>query len=164
MTVPPKADGGGPGVVNPLGLDGFASLVEALEGPVGFVGLLALVAPISWTASRWRTTTGHVRRQYRWVTLIQLSMLPIPVVVATAPVGLGAALAIIYTLVAQTLIAILQWRAYDVDVVIRRALLAGLTLAAGLACSSTIRQNRATDALNHHSFDRTTQQCPPGFP
>lgn len=135
MTVPSKRDGAIPGVVNPLGIDAIAWLVDALEGPLGFVGLLALVAPIAWTASRWRTTTGHVRRQYRWVTLIQLSMLPIPVVVATAPVGLGAALAIVYTLVAQTLIviAILQWRAYDVDVVIRRALLAGLTLAAGLA-------------------------------
>jgi signal transduction histidine kinase len=135
MTVPSKPDGAVPGVVNPLGIDAFASVVDALEGPLGFVGLLALVAPLAWTASRWRTTTGQVRRQYRWVTLIQLSMLPIPVVVATAPVGLGAALAIVYTLAAQALIviAILQWRAYDVDVVIRRAILAGLTLAAGLA-------------------------------
>jgi signal transduction histidine kinase len=81
-----------------------------------------------------------VRRQYRWVTLIQLSMLPIPVVVAAAPVGVGAALAIVYTLVAQAMIviAILQWRAYDVDVVIRRALLATVTLASGLAIYAAI--------------------------
>lgn len=140
MTVPSKPDGAIPGVVNPLGIDALEPVVEALAGPLGFIGLLALLTPLLWTATRWRTTSGEVRRQYRWVTLIQLSMLPIPVVVAAAPVGVGAALAIVYTLVAQAMIviAILQWRAYAVDVVIRRALLATLTLIAGLAIYAAI--------------------------
>ncbi len=140
MTVPSKPDGAIPGVVNPIGVDAFEWVVDALAGPLGFIGLLALLTPLLWTATRWRPSSGEVRRQYRWVTLIQLSMLPIPVVVATAPVGVGAALAIVYTLVAQAMIviAILQWRAYDVDVVIRRALLATLTLVAGLAIYAAI--------------------------
>ncbi|MCU0310954.1 MAG: histidine kinase [Acidimicrobiales bacterium] len=140
MTVPSKPDGAIPGVVNPIGVDALEPVVDALAGPLGFIGLLAILTPMLWTATRWRSTSGEVRRQYRWVTWIQLSMLPVPVVVATAPVGVGAALAIVYTLAAQAMIviAILQWRAYDVDVVIRRALLATSTLVAGLAIYGAI--------------------------
>ena len=50
------------------------------------------------------------------------------------PGNLGTALILVQTLATQLLIvvAILQWRAFDVDVVIRRSLLAGTVLVVGL--------------------------------
>ena len=74
------------------------------------------------------------RRQYRWATLLQIAGIVATVVVVGLPGNLGTALILVQTLATQLLIvvAILQWRAFDVDVVIRRSVLAGTLLVVAL--------------------------------
>ena len=86
------------------------------------------------TGVGWRRSSGIRRRQFRWVTLIQLAGLITPVAVFALPGSVGPVAAVANTLVMQVLfvVAILQWRAFEVDVVVRRSTLAASFLVVGL--------------------------------
>jgi signal transduction histidine kinase len=140
ITTPDQLDGTLPGVDNPVGIDAFEPVADGLFQILTGLGFMAALAPLVWTATRWRRSTGVRRRQFRWVTLLQIGVLLLPGLVLAVPGPLGGVLAITQTLVAQVIlvVAISQWQAFDADVVIRRAVLAGVTLASGLAVYAVV--------------------------
>ena len=140
VTTPNKGDGALPGVVNPWGVDGLASVADAVGGSLLAVGFIAGVAPLVVTGVAWRRSSGIRRRQFRWVTLIQLAGLITPVAVFALPGSVGPVAAVANTLVMQVLfvVAILQWRAYEVDVVVRRSTVAASFLVVGLGTYAVV--------------------------
>lgn len=135
VTTPDHLDGSLTGLVNPVGIAALGGSVDALQGVVLALGGLSAVIPLAWAAWWWWRSTGVRRRQFRWVTLILVATSIAPVVVLGAPGAAGPALAILSTLATQVLVvvAILQWRAYEVEVAVRRSVLAVAFLAVALA-------------------------------
>lgn len=135
LTTPDHPDGSPTGLVNPLGIDGLAGIREAMGALVLVITLPATLIPMVWTAWWWWRSAELRRRQFRWATLVQLAWLVVTPIVLGIPGELGPALAIATTLGTQALfvVAILQWQAYDVDVVVRRSVLAASMAAVALA-------------------------------
>lgn len=133
ITTPDHPDGPVPSLHNPLGLRAFTWAAGAATA-LTIIGAVVGLAPIVLTAVRWKRSTGVRRRQFRWATLIQAGSLPVGFVLLSAPAPFVPLLAIGQTLAVQVLIvvAILQWQAYEIEVVVRRSLLAGSALVAGL--------------------------------
>ena len=140
VTTPDQPDGTLPGVTNPVGIAALEPVADSLVMVFSGLGFLATIVPLVWTATRWRRASGVRRRQFRWVTLLQLGWIIAIPLVLSVPGPAGGTLAILQTLIVQALllVAISQWQAFDVDVVIRRAVLAGATLAAGLAVYAAV--------------------------
>jgi len=140
ITTPDQLDGTLPGVTNPVGIALFEPVADGLFVVFNGLGFLATIVPLVWTATKWRRAAGVRRRQFRWVTLLQLGWLIAIPLVLSVPGLAGGTLAIAQTLIVQALlvVAISQWQAFDVDVVIRRSVLAGTTLAAGLAVYAAV--------------------------
>lgn len=141
VTTPDRLDGAVPGVVNPVGVDALRAVTDAIAAPMLMLNLVAVLVPLVWTAVWWKRSTGVRRRQFRWVTVLQLVWLVIPLFLfGVLPVALAGPVAIAQTLATQLLIvvAILQWRAYEVDVVVRRSVLAMALLGAGLGVYAVV--------------------------
>ena len=138
ITTPDKPDGAVAGIVNPLGIEGVRSIVDVLAVLL-LLTLFSQFVPILITASGWRRSEGTRRRQFRWATLIQISAIPIGILVFSLAEWAGP-VAVVQTLVTQLLIAIaiLQWQAYEVDVVVRRSVLATTFLVAGLGTYAAV--------------------------
>jgi signal transduction histidine kinase len=134
VTTPNKPDGALPGVVNPVGIDGLSSMADAISASLLGLGFLVGLSPLVVTAVGWRRSSGARRRQFRWVTLIQLAGLVTPAAVFALPGTVGPVVAVGSTLMMQVLfvVAILQWNAFEVDVVVRRSVLAASFLVVGL--------------------------------
>ncbi|CAN5543606.1 hypothetical protein BH10ACT1_BH10ACT1_18160 [soil metagenome] len=134
VTTPDHLDGSPAHLANPLGIDAIRGLTDAVQGPLLAVNGLTSFIPIVWAAWWWRRSDGVRRRQFRWVTLIQLATLVAPALVFSVPGEVGPALAILATLATQLLVvvAILQWQAYDVQVVVRRSVLSVAFVATAL--------------------------------
>ncbi len=140
VTTPDQPDGTLPGVTNPVGIAAFEPVADGLLMVFNALGFVTTIVPLVWTATMWRRAAGVRRRQFRWVTLLQAGWLvAIPLVLAV-PGPAGGTLAIAQTLIVQALlvVAISQWQAFDVEVVIRRTVLAGATLAAGLGVYAAV--------------------------
>lgn len=135
VTTPDKPDGAFADLVNPLGIGALRGFFDTADLPITLVRASIGLAPIVWVLWQWRHSEGVRRRQFRWLGILSLVSLVVPIAVIAAPQTIGPILAIAQTLATQLLIvvAILQWRAYEVDVVVRRSVLAGSLLAAGLA-------------------------------
>jgi two-component system, NarL family, sensor kinase len=136
VTTPDHPNGAPPGLPNPVGLSGTGGFRDVSQ----LLQLVSGVIPILVTAVAWRREMAGVRRrQFKWVTLVQLSGVPILLVLVAAPI-LAGPIAIVQTFATQILIvtAILQWNAFEVDVVVRRTALAGALLVAGLGTYGTL--------------------------
>lgn len=129
------ANGSVPGLLNPLGIGALQGFFDAADLPITVVRAAIGLSAIAWVLWQWRHSEGVRRRQFRWLGILALVSLAVPFALFGAPQTIGPLLAIAQTLATQLLIvvAILQWRAYEVDVVVRRSVLAGSLLAAGLA-------------------------------
>ena len=140
VTTPDQLDGTLPGVTNPVGVTVLEPVADDLLKVFNGLGFVTAIIPLVWTATRWRRSAGSRRRQFKWVTLLQVGWLVAIPVVMSVPGPAGGILAIVQTLIVQALlvVAISQWQAFDVDVVIRRAVLVGATLAAGLAIYAAV--------------------------
>lgn len=131
VTTPNKLDGTLPGVVNPTGV---SVLGHGLDVPILAIGFIAGVLPLVYTAVEWKRTRDGQRRTFRWLTIVQAAGLVVPVIVALSPAYLGPAVAIAQLIATQLLVAyaIVRWRAFDIEVAIRRPVLVAAMLTVGL--------------------------------
>lgn len=126
-------------VRNPLGIEPLAAVLRGLDGPFDVARLVTGLLPLLWLAWQWRRSEGVLRRQFRWATYIRVSGAVVVAVAVLAPSIVGA-FALAQTLASQVLlaVAILQWRAYGVEVVLRRSVLAVSLLTAALGTYAAV--------------------------
>lgn len=131
VTTPDKADGALPGVLNPLGITGLG---HGLDAVLLVLGIVAGLLPIAYAAVKWRRTHDRSRTTFRWLTIVQGAGLVVPVVIMLAPSLLGPLVAIAQFFALQLLVAyaIVRWRAFEVEVAIRRSVIVTVMLALGL--------------------------------
>ena len=129
-------------VMNPLGVDALAGLLHALTEIAGFVTFLMVFPACAAIVVRYRSATGEVRQQIRWLAFVGVLFTAELVIgiVATALLGdqtpkgelVGS---IVFTIWFVTLlggipiacgIAIVKYRLYDLDLVIRKTVVFGL--------------------------------------
>ncbi|RNM17048.1 hypothetical protein, partial [Nocardioides pocheonensis] len=127
-----------PGRDNPYAitaLDGLWATMIALSAPLG---LLALCAGLVTLVLRWRRSGGDERQQLKWF-LAGVSLFPVPLLLHDALPVVSDVLISVALLVMPVLlgVAVLRYRLYDLDLVVRRAaayavvsaLVAGIYLA-----------------------------------
>ena len=127
-----------PGRDNPYaitGLDGLWAAMIAISAPLG---LLALCAGLVTLVLRWRRSGGDERQQLKWF-LAGVSLFPVPLLLHDAVPVVSDAMISVALLVMPVLlgVAVLRYRLYDLDLVVRRAaayavvsaLVAGIYLA-----------------------------------
>jgi signal transduction histidine kinase len=127
-----------PGRDNPYAVSGLKRLCSALIVLSAPLGLVALVAGLATVVLRWRRSTGEERQQLKWF-LLGISLLPVPLLLHdAAPTASDLLLSLAFLAIPVLLgVAILRYRLYDLDLVVRRAvayavvsaLVAGLYLA-----------------------------------
>ena len=122
-------------VTNPFGIDVLGPIVEPI-GSIGWIGLFAAI-PVSILSLvlRYRRSAGEARQQIRWLVFVGIAVVSSLVVTAAAAIiGRGAfersigpsvAFGVIFSLIAVGVpaaigIAILKYRLYDLDLVIKK--------------------------------------------
>jgi signal transduction histidine kinase len=130
-------------VNNPLGLDGFGGLVNAVAQIAGFAALLAAFLAGAALVVRFRSRRGDERQQVKWLALVGVAFLVefvLTLVISgflgdetqasnlAGNVGFGVMfLTLAVGIPAACAIAILRYHLYDLDVVINKTLVyAGL--------------------------------------
>jgi hypothetical protein len=121
-------------VANPLAIDGpLATLLGyAYSSPLTFVVYLI---PVAAVLARFRTTAGNERQQLKWfayASSISIVFLVAGSVLFPYLAGLGPLIAIlaIDLIPISVAIAILRYRLYDIDLLIKRTIVYGATSAA----------------------------------
>ena len=126
------------GVVNPVGVEWVPRSID--DGGLGGVPLIAgsIVAFASLTL-RYRGASTTEREQIKWLVLpviaMSLALLTTAIALATdTGPSVGALIALLYALAASLVpvsmgVAILRYRLYDIDVILNRALVYGVTTA-----------------------------------
>ncbi|MGH2634765.1 MAG: ATP-binding protein [Actinomycetota bacterium] len=129
------------GVTNPLGIESARGLIETVSLVAGLATLATAVAAAVALVVRFRRATPLVRQQIRWLALVGVAFFCelLLAIVGSAVTDdndvLGTAL---FTLMFATLVlgtpiacgvAILRYRLYDLDLVIRKTLIAAILAA-----------------------------------
>jgi hypothetical protein len=132
-----------PKLQNPLGITGASGLLDALQVLGGVLLVASVAAAVASLAQRLRRAKGEERQQVKWLAYVG------SVILAAFAVALGfeligssgwphavseagwvvAFFSLIVGMPAATGIAILRYRLYDIDVVIRRTLVYGALTA-----------------------------------
>ncbi|HZD78981.1 MAG TPA: histidine kinase, partial [Actinomycetota bacterium] len=129
-------------VANPLGIDALAAPIGALTVAASLGSVAAGLLAAGSMVVRYRSSKAEVRQQIRWMALVAAIFLvaflleyPVFFLSGGADQGLGSvlsnvlfavmALAIILGIPAACAIAILKYRLYDLDVVVRKTLVVG---------------------------------------
>jgi hypothetical protein len=127
----------------PLAPDGLKGFLDVAAPVVGVLALLVLVALLASVVVRFRRSRGDERQQLKWM-LVAVAFLVSDILVSET-LGLPDALAnMLFALAVISIpvaagIAILKYRLYDVDVVIRKTLVYGaLTLLLGAAYAALV--------------------------
>jgi hypothetical protein len=136
---PLRGFSGGLSVVNPVGIEGSAWLLD-LFARVSFVLLIPIsLALILSFFVRFRRARGEERQQIKWVAYAVAVFVCAVIVVSVwpsldgSPVGGALFLAGFLAIPSAMALAILRYRLYDIDVVINRTLVyGGLTLTLAL--------------------------------
>jgi signal transduction histidine kinase len=128
-------------VDNPLGVDGLFGLVNALT-VIGSVALLvsAILAGVA-VVVRYRSAPPETRQQIRWLAFVGVTFLTALALMIVTGVAEGpeVILNILFTLLLLTLalgipaacgIAILRYRLYDLDIVVRKTVVLAIVAAA----------------------------------
>jgi hypothetical protein len=125
---------------NPFGIDSLEGALQFLVGASALIGVLAFLTAVITVFARLRSARGDERAQLKWFAyaggLLVLSQLP-----NVLPLGLDSSLAGLLLVVAgltampvAVAVAVMKYRLYDIDLVIRRTLVYGaLTLILGAA-------------------------------
>jgi signal transduction histidine kinase len=111
-----------PGRENPYavaGLDGLWSTMIAASAPLG---LLALCTGLLTLMLRWRRSGGDERQQLKWF-VAGVSLFPVPLLLHDAvPVLSDVMISVAFLVIPALLgVAVLRYRLYDLDLVVRRA-------------------------------------------
>jgi signal transduction histidine kinase len=132
---------------NPLGIDALSGVLGALTEAAGFVALFSAVACVLSIRGRYRRSEGELRQQLRWLYTVGsvvgslfVLMFVASIVADTIapqgseapifPIALGSlALIVAAGVPGAYLVAIYRYRLWDLDVVIRKALV--LAILAG---------------------------------
>jgi hypothetical protein len=126
------------GVDNPTGLDAVPWLPDLLAAAGGTALILALVGSIASLRARYRSGRADERQQLKWLSYAGalvltgvLVSLPIESFAGEAGVNVSNAITsvTVATLPVAMGIAILRYRLYDIDLVIRRTLVYGVLTA-----------------------------------
>jgi signal transduction histidine kinase len=136
-----------PGRSNPYAIAGLGWLWSAMIAVSVPLGLVALAAGLATLTLRWRRSTGDERQQLKWF-LLGIALLPVPLLLHDAvPALADALLSLAFVAIPVLLgVAILRYRLYDLDLVVRRtvayvvvsALVAGLYLACVAAVEAAV--------------------------
>jgi len=127
-----------PGVENPFGIAGLATVLGWVDGVGGVLFVAGFLGALASLVVRFTRARGLERQQLKWFVYaaglgVAMLVLPTPIpgflVWTLAPVGLSAAAAV----------AVLRYRLYDIDRIINRTLVYGvLTAVLGLGYASAV--------------------------
>jgi signal transduction histidine kinase len=129
-------------IPNPIGISALRGVLEATLQATGFVIVLASLAAVVSLIIRLRRASGVERQQVRWLaytgaaTLLLFPLFPLALALNNNQV-LGSVFWISVTLIlllgipAASGIAILKYRLYDLDVVVKKTVVFGSLLAFG---------------------------------
>ncbi|CAA9356419.1 MAG: hypothetical protein AVDCRST_MAG90-2685, partial [uncultured Microvirga sp.] len=122
-----------PTVRNPLGLDALGGDIGAARWAAFLLLVLTLLASAASLVLRFRRSRGVERQQLRWVAssgaLVAVVILSGPII-WSVPALAGTFWSVLFALAFATVpvsagIAVLRYRLYDIDLIIRRALVYG---------------------------------------
>jgi hypothetical protein len=127
-----------PGVENPFGIAGLATVLGWIDGVGGVLFVAGFLGALASLVVRFTRSRGLERQQLKWFVYaaglgVAMLVVPTPIpgflVWTLAPVGLSAAAAV----------AVLRYRLYDIDRIINRTLVYGvLTAVLGLGYASAV--------------------------
>ena len=121
-------------VANPIGVEAVGNIETSLAGGVLFTVFgISIVASVASLIVRFRRSRGEERQQLKWFTYGGALLVLVPLV-DLAPGGLDSLSNHLFVVAVAWLpvsagIAILRYRLYDIDVVIRRTFVYGLLTA-----------------------------------
>jgi hypothetical protein len=135
LVLPGDIEGFGGLVQNPFGVTGLVGELATASAPAGTPAIVVMVGlALGTVVSRFRTGSPEVRQQLKWL-LAPVVILLVGVVAAAVIVDPLNSLAWSVALVGLALfpvsigIAILRYRLYDIDLVVRRTLVYGAVVA-----------------------------------
>jgi signal transduction histidine kinase len=125
------------GVTNPLGIDTLAGPIATITAFGGFLMLASAIVSGAAIVVRFRHASGEVRQQIKWLAFVGVAfLLEIPLTIAVDAISHSDTAGDVMFLVGfATLIigiplacgvAILKYRLYDLDVVVRKTVVFGL--------------------------------------
>jgi signal transduction histidine kinase len=143
-----------PGRDNPYAVPALTWLWSTMIAVSAPLGLLALCAGLATLFLRWRRSAGEERQQLKWF-VAGVSLLPVPLLLHDAtPVFSDLIISVAFLVIPAVLgVAVLRYRLYDLDLVVRRAaayavvsaLVAGIYLAIVAVVEAAVG-GRATQA------------------
>jgi signal transduction histidine kinase len=131
-------------VTNPLGIDAFAGAANVITQIAGGAMLLSALLAGAALVARFRGSTGDLRQQIKWLAVVPvvffvelLAGMALPPVLGETRVSdvvantifLLMALTLLLGIPAACLVAVLKHRLYDLDIVVRKAVIFGLLAA-----------------------------------
>ena len=128
-------------LINPTSLRGAKGFLDAILGAAGFTGLAAGILSIASLVWRFRRAGSEERVQIKWLAFVAVTTLVLLAVSVLDPLFVGrnsVAGDVIFGVMvsfvflgipAAVTIAILKYRLYDIDVVIRKAIVVGVMAA-----------------------------------
>ena len=123
-----------PSQANPYAIGSARGLFAALIVASAICGLIALAGSAASLVVRWRRARGEERQQLKWF-LAGVVLLPIPIALhGVSRTASDAGVAVLFAVIPATMgVAILRYRLYELDLVVRRAIayLLASTLVAG---------------------------------
>ena len=134
------ADLVGTPVTNPLGIDALAGPIATLTRVGGLLMLVSAIVSGAAIVVRFRSSSAEVRQQIKWLAFVGVAFLveiPLTIVldVATKSDAVGSAMfllgfgTLIVGIPLACGVAILKYRLYDLDVVVRKTVVFGLLAA-----------------------------------
>jgi hypothetical protein len=125
---------------NPIGIEGMPAVEDhVLFAPFGILGLVGLLGATTAMVVRFRRSRGVERQQLKWF-LYAVALLPLLPITDFVPLVGSLVFGLVLVALPTAIgIAVLRYRLYDIDVIIRRTLIyATLTAVLGLVYVSCI--------------------------
>jgi hypothetical protein len=118
-------------IANPIGIPGMPPLEEGpFFAPIGIVFICGLLGATAAMVVRFRRSRGMERQQLKWF-FFAAALLPLMATAEYLPVFGGVILAVILIALPVAIgVAVLRYRLYDIDLIIRRTLVYSVLTAA----------------------------------